>query len=234
MTTGRRIRGQESSPSQKLTSTPVTQGQGSGLGFMTYALLSRKWTTDDERQNYNKRKLFPLAKLASSGRAGIILKDGFKPTIIDSQSFSEGVFGEQITGSHSVIEGSEERPFDTFDASIAANSNTKSELLEPKPAPIVVRTKLQLIISPLHTEDGYIYDIYDIAEKLARRLRDSPMTDAHLKDSKAGKDTAESVKKLKQEMKDMTGRALEEDERSRMLYRLSLERITWTTFDNVG
>ena len=74
-----------------------------------------------------------------------------------------------------------------------------------------VRTELHFLVVTVDPEEGYFHNT---VEKLALRLRDSPMTDEHLmiKDHDS-EEFKNSVKALKQEMRNIMRDAMDEDPR---------------------
>jgi hypothetical protein len=169
-------------PESYLNFREAETGQWYRISDKKYAFLERSWTADEQREEYNELKRFPLHDLACTGEAVVILGGWRTSTSTESQGVADGIL-EDID----LLGGRKE---------------------------ILVSTKIHLVVTPLLPENGYIYDS---VEKLALRLRDSPITYNHLKilnslcqDSEEFWDSGEA---LRQEMKDMVGELVRKDPR---------------------
>jgi hypothetical protein len=93
-----------------------------------YAYLSSKWTTDEERIEYNKLELFPLHDVGDSDRALIVMREKTERTNIHDAIFALPV------------------------------SSGKMQEIQGETDGIAVETERYILVSPLMPENGYIYD----------------------------------------------------------------------------
>ena len=167
-----------------------------------YAYLSSKWTTEEERHDYNKLGLFPLHDVADSDKALVVLKAQMEGTTLQ-----EAIFAFPIMNKDGVME------------SLEGEENESG---------IPVKTERHIMVNRLTPDDGYIYETIS---KLAMQLRDDQLTDKHLElhaqlKAEVGEDPEalktkmeeneefkDSVKGLREKMKVITAEIISKDER---------------------